>query len=619
MEINTIKRIDLPDFLRRHNSIHVTDGKAQCPFHPPDKNPSFSVYQNDDGTWAWKDFHPDGGRGSIIDFVVLKDGLAVPEAIRKIKKLEGIEDRPAPARTTKWKIAATYDYTDENGKRVFQKIRYIPKSFACRRPVGDSWEYNTRGVKAVPYRLDKIKAESRVFLCEGEKDADRLAGLGYPSTSAPWGAGNWPAELSPYFRGKAVFIVYDVGNEAKVQKIAAELWEFTKQIMILTVPIDRREADVSDFLDKYSSAEDQRAAFEDLIFHGLKYEQKSTEQAGVFVGNLEEFMAADIAPADPLVDPFVYRTGLSIAGGVNGSHKSFFVIQLGLHAAAGKSPFLNCPVPRSARVLLIQQEISVPFMQERLAKIRRAESFDTHGRFVPITTTGKQLKLLNVKDLDQIKKWIDLYQPELLILDPISTFHDIEENNSREMARVRDVLNKLKSVYQTAVLVTQHFSSKRNPKDPLAPVEVGGWFRGHTTLTDAADVLIALHRLHGQRENTSLARPFEDYNEVQVQLRNGRWPERFAIEFDEDSFLLRVSDVWHELGRKIVPEQIIALLHANDGEMRRTDILTHFSQLGVSPVTTRKALDETVSQGLAVREQLIGKGSPVLIKLRSPA
>jgi hypothetical protein len=255
-------------------------------------------------------------------------------------------------------------------------------------------------------------------------------------------------------------------------------------------------------------------------------------------------------------------------------------------------------------------------MRERLQKINEADPIDTAGRFIPITTTANQIRLICQKGLDQVKGWIDKYEPELLILDPISTFHDTQENDSVAQAKIRDVLNRLKAQYNMAVLITHHFSSKRSQNDPLAPTEAGGWFRGHSCLSDAADVLICLHRLPGQRENSGLSRSHEDYNQVQVQLRNGRWPERFAIEFDEETFLLRVSDVWREMGRKIIPDQIASLIRANDGEMKRQDVLNHFGRLEIGPMTIKRAIDEAVSQGLIEKVQLFGRGAPVLLKIR---
>jgi hypothetical protein len=150
-----------------------------------------------------------------------------------------------------------------------------------------------------------------------------------------------------------------------------------------------------------------------------------------------------------------------------------------------------------------------------------------------------------------------------------------------------------------------------NPNDPNAPSEAGGWFRGHTTLTDAADVLVCLHRLPGQRENPNLPKPYEDYNLIQVELRNGQWPEKFAIEFDGATFLLKESDIWQEIGKKILPGQIEDLIEANDGEMLQKDVIAYFSSMA-RPTTVKRA----ITQANIDKVPLPSKGNPVLLKIK---
>ena len=98
----------------------------------------------------------------------------------------------------KRRIAATYDYTDENGELLFQAVRYEPKGFNQRRPDGkDSWKWSLKGVKRVLYRLPELMSADPakpVFVVEGEKDADNLIQLGLVATTNPMGAGKWSPE-----------------------------------------------------------------------------------------------------------------------------------------------------------------------------------------------------------------------------------------------------------------------------------------------------------------------------------------------------------------------------------------------------------------------------------------
>ena len=55
------------------------------------------------------------------------------------------------------KIVATYDYLDENGKLLFQTVRYDPKDFRQRQPDGNGgWIWNLKGVETTLYRWCEV-------------------------------------------------------------------------------------------------------------------------------------------------------------------------------------------------------------------------------------------------------------------------------------------------------------------------------------------------------------------------------------------------------------------------------------------------------------------------------
>lgn len=90
-------------------------------------------------------------------------------------------------------IEAVYDYRDADGELRFQVLRKRGKTFACRRPLpGGGWAWNLTGVERLLYRLPETLAAARaggvVYVVEGEKDADRFAGVGLVATTNPGGA-----------------------------------------------------------------------------------------------------------------------------------------------------------------------------------------------------------------------------------------------------------------------------------------------------------------------------------------------------------------------------------------------------------------------------------------------
>jgi hypothetical protein len=269
-----------------------------------------------------------------------------------------------------------------------------------------------------------------------------------------------------------------------------------------------------------------------------------------FTGTLTDFFNADLPEAEVLIEGLLAREEFMLMGGVKHSHKTTVMMDLGLHYASGRGTWLNFPIPRPGRFLMVQQELGEAEFRKRLKKAVDAGQFESDN-FFPCTTTNDPIKIIEEAGFDRLRKLCEKRQPDILALDPLHTLIIGGENDDKAFAKVRDRINYLKITYKCAVILSHHFSSKRPKDDPNAPAEAGGLFRGHSVLSDAADVLFLLHRLPGQKGNPNFRLAYEDYNVVEITLRNGKWPRPFAVEFNGETFLMNVSDVWHEVGAKI--------------------------------------------------------------------
>ena len=96
--------------------------------------------------------------------------------------------------------AIVYDYTDENGKLLYQKLRSDTKDFRFRQPTdGDGWLYHLDGVNPVLYNLPDVIKKDVIYIVEGEKDADNVKKeLGLTATTPPFGAGKWDDSFNKY-------------------------------------------------------------------------------------------------------------------------------------------------------------------------------------------------------------------------------------------------------------------------------------------------------------------------------------------------------------------------------------------------------------------------------------
>jgi 5S rRNA maturation endonuclease (ribonuclease M5) len=179
------------------------------------------------------------------DYVREKAGLGAFKPNR-----QGRKHHPASS-GAKRSIEATYDYRDESGVLRYQVVRLKPKSFRQRRPGGNDWIWNLDAVRRVLYRLPEILQypDGTVFVCEGEKDADRVASLEHCATTVA--SGKWTEDCVKSLAGRDIIILQDNDDAGEKKALAAAqaLHSVAKTIRIVLLPDLPPGGDVSDWLD----------------------------------------------------------------------------------------------------------------------------------------------------------------------------------------------------------------------------------------------------------------------------------------------------------------------------------------------------------------------------------
>lgn len=177
----------------RLNGGQVT---ARCPAHD-DSNPSLSV-----------------GLGEEGRILVHCHAGCSPESVVQALGIDLSHLGPSTTPAAERHIEATYDYTDADGKLLYQVVRYLPKRFRQRRPRGDGdWIWNLKGVRRVLYRLPAVIETATqggtIYVVEGEKDVHAAERVGLVATCNPGGAGKWNASYNGPLKGASVIIVAD--------------------------------------------------------------------------------------------------------------------------------------------------------------------------------------------------------------------------------------------------------------------------------------------------------------------------------------------------------------------------------------------------------------------------
>jgi RecA-family ATPase len=222
------------------------------------KNGSIAVEVAGDKCGSWYD-HENQIGGTAWDLVREKAGIADVDIPGWLDREFGIRPPNGHDQSSgSAKIIKAYDYHDESGRLLFQVCRLHPKTFRQRRPDGKGgWDWSTKGTRMVPYRLPELIAASRgpqpwrVYICEGEKDADRLGAWGLTATANPAGAGKWRSEFNKHFAGADAVVIGD-NDEAGRQHavaVATSLKSTAASVRVLELEGVPEKGDFSDWAD----------------------------------------------------------------------------------------------------------------------------------------------------------------------------------------------------------------------------------------------------------------------------------------------------------------------------------------------------------------------------------
>jgi len=319
--------------------------RAKCPVHNGDGD-NFAV-EVSTGQWFC---HSACGRGGDIFALEMEiSSCDFPAAKKAVFELLG---RPVPDFGDR-DIISTYDYTDENGKLVYQVVRKYPKRFAQRRPTSNGgWIWSLGAIERVPFNLKALSDANTktVVMVEGEKDVLTLGRHGIVASCNSEGAGNWKPELNRYFAGRKILLIpdNDEPGRAHVLKVASSLYGIAESIKILELPNLPAKGDVSDWFAAGGTVDDLRELVKasaqeytpDFKFITLvpSEEDKWVEGPTSIVqhsGGMERFW--DLAEEDGIPTPYAqltddlsggFRNGeVYIIGGTRGSGKTSLALR----------------------------------------------------------------------------------------------------------------------------------------------------------------------------------------------------------------------------------------------------------------------------------------------------
>ncbi|WP_051677320.1 AAA family ATPase [Bradyrhizobium sp. URHD0069] len=413
--------------------------------------------------------------------------------------------KPAAKRT--W--VCNYDYTNLDGKLLYQVQRWDPKDFTQRRPDGKGSWITTKvfeGVSRVLYHWPELAADlaaypdAPIFCTEGEKDCENVRALGLFATCV---AGSvWTPEIAAVLKGRDVICLADndkAGGE-KAAKAGHALHGIAKSIRITSFSELPEKGDVSDWI----AVDPERHNADALVARCLdtpEFDPQAATSAPAPPEPLGEWDAGDdtteIPPRGWLLGNIFCRRFISSVIADGGTGKSALRLAQLLSLAIGRAltaehVFMRC------KVLIVSLEDDADELKRRLRAaclhhgIERRElkgwlflaapgraggkimTTDQHGRPVIGDLAAKLANTIKTRQID------------IVSLDPFVKAHSVEENSNSLIDEVVQVLSDLAGEFDIAVDVPHHTS--KGPADPGNPNRG----RGASSMKDAGRLVYTL-------------------------------------------------------------------------------------------------------------------------------
>lgn len=216
---------------------------VQCPAHD-DRSPSLSVR---------------GVAGKVLINCLAGCRTVDVAAVLKLSMADLFDEAKDSSKLPRSVVVAEYEYYDEHGQLLYVKERRFPKDFRIRRPDGHGkWIWKdvfaadgapSKVLYRLPELLQAIRDDKRVYVVEGERDAENLISRGYVATTNVEGAAKadqrpkWLPAYGDSLKGADVVVVADRDDagRAHARAIVADLDGKAARVTLVE-PADGKDA-----------------------------------------------------------------------------------------------------------------------------------------------------------------------------------------------------------------------------------------------------------------------------------------------------------------------------------------------------------------------------------------
>jgi len=322
------------------------------------------------------------------------------------------------------------------------------------------------------WNLDSLEGKSQAVIVEGESDALRTIqaleayGVDIPVVSVS--GNNFRKEWKREFEGiRTVYLIPqdDDASANFVRSALAVLGE--ERCKVVELPWKRGDVgkDICEWLTRNNHTDQELVELIPLEEHQDRFSRYY---------RVEELLKREPAEPDWLVRGMIARGQKILVQGPPKQMKTWFVLSLLKALSRGENvcgvPFWKTNVS-GIKAVMVEEEHSTNALIQRVQQTLAGTS-----NIVIPHRTGVKLLPKN-PEFEDLLKFIDEFRPDLLVLDPLRSFFDGDENDSSVMQQVFAPLNLLLRKYpHMAVVVVDHTAKK--PSDVLVYASRGSSVKG---------------------------------------------------------------------------------------------------------------------------------------------
>jgi RecA-family ATPase len=390
--------------------------------------------------------------------------------------------------------SVTYQYTDESGTLRYQVLRYDnPKTFHQRRPDGNGgWIWNLNDVQRVLYRLPDLLQypDGTVFVCEGEKDADRVADLGHCATTVA--SGRWEGVDISALTDRDIIILEDADDAGRKKALiaASTVHAVAKTVRIVRLPDltgHPNNKDASDWLE----ADPKRAEkLVDVCFDSPIWEPSADTVIEEKIESVEEPDASPSTEKTPpetlpplafiniaawrdqpaperswVVKDRVPLDNVTLLSGEGSVGKSILSLHLAVAVVLRRD--WCSTMPEFGPVLVVACEDDAGELHRRLNAIVRhygasfADLGDLHiislaGQDALMATPNRNGLIVPTKLFKRVHRAACDIKPKLIVLDNSADIFGGAENDRAQVRQFIGLLRGLAMAANAGVLLTSH-------------------------------------------------------------------------------------------------------------------------------------------------------------------